>query len=74
MDKQIQKLINIASKFADSTVPLLKGNEVFWNQVKDQKFAELIIRDVVGTVKRTQKTSQDFEWAILNNYNLEIEK
>ena len=37
-----------------------------------EKFAELIIRDVVKTVKRTQNTSADFEWVILNNYDLEI--
>lgn len=39
-----------------------------------EKFAELIIRDVVKTVKRTQNTSSDFEWAILNNYDLEIKQ
>jgi hypothetical protein len=74
MDNKIQELINVATKFADSTVPNLKGNEVFWNQVKDQKFAELIIRDVVETATRTQNVSPDFAWVILNNYNLEIEK
>ncbi len=74
MDKKIQELINVAIKFADAKVPNLKGNEFFWNKVKDEKFAELIIRDVVETVERTQTVSQDFAWVILNNYNLEIEK
>ena len=39
----------------------------------EEKFAELIIRDVVNTVKRTQVVSPDFEWVILNNYELGIE-
>lgn len=39
-----------------------------------QKFAELIVRDVVATVKRTQVTSPDFEWAILNNYDFGVEE
>ena len=39
-----------------------------------EKFAELIVRDVVATVKRTQVTSSDFEWAILNNYDFGVEK
>lgn len=38
-----------------------------------EKFAELIVRDVVSTVKRTQPTSPDFEWVILNCYDLDIE-
>ena len=38
------------------------------------KFAELIVRDVVTTVKRTQATSPDFEWAILNNYDFGVEE
>lgn len=71
MTQEIKKMINEAEKFADDIVPLLKGNEFFWNKVRDQKFAELIIRDVVSTVERTQKVSKDFSWSILNNYNLE---
>lgn len=37
-----------------------------------EKFAELLIRDLVDTIKRTQPVGPDFEWSILNNYNLEI--
>lgn len=39
-----------------------------------EKFAELIIRDVIATIKRTQITGPDFEWVILNNYDLEVEQ
>ena len=39
-----------------------------------ERFAELIVRDVVTTVKRTQVTSPDFEWAILNNYDFGVEE
>jgi hypothetical protein len=39
-----------------------------------EKFAQLIVRDVVATVKRTQTTSPDFEWAILNNYDIGVEE
>jgi hypothetical protein len=39
-----------------------------------EKFAQLIVRDVLATVKRTQYTSPDFEWAMLNNYDLELEE
>ena len=38
------------------------------------KFAEMITRDVVATVMRTQVLSPDFEWAILNNYELEVKE
>ena len=31
-----------------------------------------IIRDVVETVKNTQNVSDDFEWSILNNYDIEL--
>ena len=41
---------------------------------KMEKFAELIVRDVVATVKRTQITSPDFEWVILNNYDIGVEE
>jgi len=37
-----------------------------------EEFAALIVRDVVATVIRTQVTSPDFEWAMLNNYELEV--
>jgi len=37
-----------------------------------EKFAELIIRDVIRTVARTQPVSPDFDWVILNNYDLEV--
>lgn len=37
-----------------------------------EKFAELIIRDVVDTVIRIQPTTPDFKWSILNNYELEL--
>lgn len=40
---------------------------------KAQKLAELIVRDVVATVMRTQSSTPDFEWSILNNYDLDIE-
>jgi hypothetical protein len=38
-----------------------------------EKFAELIIRDVVATVKRTQPIHPDLEWVILNNYDLDLD-
>jgi hypothetical protein len=37
-----------------------------------EKFAELIVRDVVNTIKRTQPTTADFEWSVLNTYDLEL--
>ena len=42
--------------------------------VINEKFAELIVRDVVATVKSTQITSPDFEWVILNNYDIGVEE
>jgi hypothetical protein len=38
-----------------------------------EKFSELIVRDVVNTVMRTQSVSPDFEWTILNNYDLVLD-
>ena len=42
--------------------------------VINEKFDELIVRDVVATVKSTQITSPDFEWVILNNYDIGVEE
>ena len=66
MNNRIKELISEAIK----AIP----DQVDFNLPKEftEKFAELIIRDVVNTIKRTQPTTQDFEWAILNNYNLEV--
>ena len=43
------------------------------DELNVEKFAELLIRDVVATIKRTQNLSPDFEWSTLNNYDLELE-
>ena len=52
-----------------------EGRYVGYMNVSDvEKFAELIVRDVVATVKRTQPSSPDFEWAILNIYDLEFKE
>jgi hypothetical protein len=70
MNEQIKKLAGQARllMFTDD-----KGNH-YVSDGNLQRFAELIVRDVVDTVKRTQITSPDFEWAILNNYHLEIKE
>jgi hypothetical protein len=39
-----------------------------------EKFAELLIRDVVATAMRSQSVGRDFEWVVLNNYGMEIEE
>lgn len=63
--------INELAKQATYTVKGVNG--CTWGEtVSMEKLAELIIRDVVNTIKRTQPTTQDFEWAILNNYDLEV--
>ena len=75
-----ERIIELAKKagikkgksFVYTTYIELEGHS--FSQESLEKFAELIVRDVVKTVKRTQITSPDFEWVILNNYDLEIEE
>ena len=69
MNKQIREFAEQANEWASKQCPYKSYSQLF-----TEKFAELIIRDVVKTVKRTQNTSADFEWAILNNYDWEVEQ
>jgi hypothetical protein len=45
MNERIKELISNAEIFANKTVPQLRGNETYWWRVRDEKFAELIIRE-----------------------------
>lgn len=58
----------------DPTSIIPSGGHVWMTAAHFEKFVELIVRDVVDTVKRTQETSPDFEWAILNNYDFGVEE
>lgn len=48
------------------------GENESYQRLDEDLYAELIIRDVVNTIKRTQPTTPDFEFAILNTYWLEV--
>lgn len=80
MNERFQALRKTATQLADDEVAYLERvhNRTYmlgeWSAIFSEKFAELIVRDVVATVKRTQETSPDFEWAILNNYDLGVKE
>lgn len=76
MNNRIKELaFGAANKIADQFTPGFFDDRMVSDIAAIQaKFAELIVRDVVGTVKRTQITSPDFEWVMLNNYDFEVEE
>ncbi len=45
MNERIKYLISTAEIFANKTVPQLRGNETYWWRVRDEKFAELLIKE-----------------------------
>jgi len=51
MNERIKLLISQAEIFANRTVPQLKGNQTYWWQVRDEKFAELIVKDCIEIVE-----------------------
>jgi hypothetical protein len=48
MNDRIKFLIAEAEIFANKTVPQLKGNETYWWHVRDEKFAELLIKECIA--------------------------
>ena len=69
-----QRLKQITGQVLDEIVPET-WTTLGYDKIKEiqNRTAELIVRDVVATVKRTQVTSPDFEWVILNNYDFGVE-
>jgi len=69
MDKRIKELAEQAGFMYHITAGIVAGPHA-----SPEMFAELIVRDVVETVIRNQgkNVSPDFEWVILNNYDLEL--
>ena len=71
MNERIKALVEQATSYMPGQPPYAG---LTFDMFDKEKFAELIVRDVVTTVKRTQVTSPDFEWAILNNYDFGVEE
>lgn len=73
-----ERIKELAEQAVDYALSVCDANGCYqgaeYLTVVKEKFAELIVRDVVDTVKRTQKTSPDFEWTILNNYSLDVKE
>ena len=71
MNERIKELITQCSF---TVTEYSMGIDNSYEDFDKELFAEFIVRDVVATVKRTQETSPDFEWAILNNYDFGVKE
>jgi len=58
VNERIKLLISQAEIFANQTVPQLKGNQTYWWRVRDEKFAELIVKECIDIADQESKTQR----------------
>ena len=74
MNERIRKLAEQADKLADNQIQMPGEYHPDWGDVRDQKFAEMIVRECAGII-----TSQDVDpafkdrmaWAIKQHFGVE---
>jgi hypothetical protein len=52
MNQRIRQLAEQADKFTDGTLQMVGEFHPDWHEIRDEKFAELVVRECIGVVNR----------------------